>query len=167
MSEENITIELVRILRGLGWDIISFDFPQSGTGLDLKPNDSNEKNKDNYKPDIIVAKDGIALITENKVNYYEYDITKLNTLRETEIYSNSLDAILSPYNVELVYYGAALKLNKKNKEKLDNKKSKIDFSLLYDESKKVFIINYLETNYVENDKRLIVDLTSTKRILIK
>lgn len=158
MSEERITISLVRILRRLGWNIISFDFPQSGTGLDLRPNDSNEKNKDIYKPDIIAEKDGFAIITENKVDYYEYDITKLNTLRDTDIYSQSLSKILEPHNVKYIYYGVVLNLSKKNKKKLDLKKSLIDFSLLYKEKENEFVVNYLQSSNIKQDKLLLSKL---------
>lgn len=154
MSEEIITIEFIRILKSLDWDIISFDFPQSGTGLELRPNNSIEKNLGMIKPDIIAKKDGIVIITENKVNYYSKDIDKLNNLRDTDEYSDDLRNIIPSFEYANVYYGAILSMTSNNKLRLDKVKNKIDFSILYDNSTKGFRINYIESNRINNDKIL-------------
>lgn len=166
MSEEVITIEFIRILKLIGWDIISFDFPQSGTGLELRPNNSIEKNLGMIKPDIIAQKDGIVLITENKVNYYKKDIDKLNNLRETDDYSNDLRNIIPSYNTSKIYYGVILKLTNNNKLKLDKIKDKIDFSIFYDDKIKKFKINYIESKMLDSDIVLKNQLLSNEKIQI-
>lgn len=45
MSEEQVTKLILEWLLNKKWNIIAFDFPQSGTGIYLHPNDqSSEKN---------------------------------------------------------------------------------------------------------------------------
>ena len=57
MTEENVTKKLLGWLQDNGWDIVCYDFPQSGTGIFLHPNDTLEKNKDSINPDIVAVKE--------------------------------------------------------------------------------------------------------------
>ena len=68
MREENVTKNILQWLQINKWEIICFDFPQSGTGVLLHLNDINrtEKNKGGIIPDIIAVKNGIAVFFENK-----------------------------------------------------------------------------------------------------
>ena len=45
MNEEEVTKSILSKLRSDSWTIISFDFPQSGTGKTLHPNESSNKNE--------------------------------------------------------------------------------------------------------------------------
>ena len=66
MTEEQVTKSLLKWLSDHQWEIICFDFPQSGTGRFLHPNGDTNKNKDTINPDIVAVKDNICLFFENK-----------------------------------------------------------------------------------------------------
>lgn len=40
MREENVTKKIIKYLKKNEWEIISFDFPQSGTGIMILPDDN-------------------------------------------------------------------------------------------------------------------------------
>ena len=63
MTEEQVTKALLQYLTDNGWHIVCFDFPQSGTGRVLHPNNADgEKNKDSIIPDIVAIKNNISLL---------------------------------------------------------------------------------------------------------
>ena len=66
MTEEELTISLLEFLQVKGWDIICYDFPQSGTGRMIHPDDTNSKTEGGIIPDIVALKDGICIFFENK-----------------------------------------------------------------------------------------------------
>ena len=69
MSEERVTKEIIKYLKKNDWLILSYDFPQSGTGtLILPDNSSSEKNKDSIIPDIIAIKDNKCIFFEDVTN---------------------------------------------------------------------------------------------------
>lgn len=105
MTEEQVTKAILRGLMQEGWEIVCYDFPQSGTGVFLHPNDSNEKNKDTINPDIVAVKNNKCVFFENKSYFYYPDFEKINTLRNTNDYSEAIDDLLERYNIELIYYG--------------------------------------------------------------
>lgn len=79
MTEEQVTKSLLHYLTDNGWHIVCFDFPQSGTGRILHPNNANsQKNKDSIIPDIVAVKNNISLFFENKDRYYFPDYEKVN-----------------------------------------------------------------------------------------
>ena len=61
MTEETVTKLLLEWLMNNGWEIICFDFPQSGTGRLLHPNGSTEKNKNAINPDIVAVRNGTCV----------------------------------------------------------------------------------------------------------
>lgn len=79
MREERVTINILNWLEENGWQIVCYDFPQSGTGILLHSNGDNrtEKNKGGIISDIIVVKKDIALFFENKDRFYQPDFDKL------------------------------------------------------------------------------------------
>ena len=105
MTEEQVTKVILGWLMQEGWEIVCYDFPQSGTGVFLHPNGNNEKNKDTINPDIVAVKNNKCVFFENKSYFYYPDFEKINTLRNTSDYSEAIDDLLERYNIELVCYG--------------------------------------------------------------
>ena len=105
MTEEQVTKAILSWLISLGWNIICYDFPQSGTGVYLHPNGSKEKNKESINPDIVAVKDNICLFFENKSYFYFPDFEKINMLRTTDKYSNDINALLKEYHINCIKYG--------------------------------------------------------------
>ena len=64
MREEKVTITMLKWLQSNDWQIVCFDFPQSGTGVSLHPNQNireKTKNKGAIIPDIIANKNAKSL----------------------------------------------------------------------------------------------------------
>jgi len=68
MKEEKVTKNILAWLESNGWEIISYDFPQSGTGvlLHLNSDKRTEKNKGGIIPDIIAVKNKIGVFMESE-----------------------------------------------------------------------------------------------------
>lgn len=115
MTEEQVTKAILQHLQNNGWRIVCFDFPQSGTGRVLHPNNAvGEKNKDSIIPDIVAVKNGIALFFENKDRFYKPDYKKINELIVDNQFTNAIATLLSVYNVKNIYYGIGLPTEKHN-----------------------------------------------------
>lgn len=111
MREERVTINILNWLEINGWKIICYDFPQSGTGVLLHPNsDENRttKNKGGIIPDILATRNSVALFFENKDRFVLSDFEKLKEIKTLGNYSNSLNTILSNFNITSVYYGIGI-----------------------------------------------------------
>ena len=55
LKEAKVTVNILNWLEQEGWEIICYDFPQSGTGIMLHPNNqegSKSKNQDGIIPDL-------------------------------------------------------------------------------------------------------------------
>lgn len=127
MTEEQVTKTLLSWLMKNGWHIVCFDFPQSGTGKVLHPNNANgEKNKDSIIPDIVAVKDRIALFFENKDRFYLPDYYKVHELIVDNQYSNAISSLLSEYTIEKIFYGIGLP-TEKHKEKSVQSSYLVDF----------------------------------------
>ena len=94
MTEENVTKSILSYLIGRGWKIVSFDFPQSGTGRSLHPSGSVSKNTGILIPDVVAVKDGVSIYLENKDHYYPDDFTKVNNVLQTKVYAESFFRVL-------------------------------------------------------------------------
>lgn len=105
MTEERVTKTILKWLISKGWEIICYDFPQSGTGILLHPNGSIDKNKDTISPDIVAVKYDKCLFFENKSYFYYPDFEKIQHLRTTDDYSNDIDSLLSNHEVKSIKYG--------------------------------------------------------------
>jgi hypothetical protein len=105
MTEERVTISILNWLKEKDWEIVAFDFPQSGTGKVLHKNGSTNKNQDTIIPDIIAVKGGVSLFFENKNKYYYKDFEKLNQLREDNQYTQDINSLLEEYHISRIYYG--------------------------------------------------------------
>lgn len=120
MSEESVTKNILNWLMRFEWEIVCFDFPQSGTGHFLHPNNSeSEKNKRAINPDIVAVKNNICLFFENKDRFYFLDYKKQNSLINGDEYSNAINDLLSNYTVDKIYYGIGLPKIKHSKKSED------------------------------------------------
>ena len=141
MREERVTINILNWLEENRWQIICYDFPQSGTGVLLHPNSDNriEKNKGGIIPDIIAVKNKIGIFFENKDRFYSPDFEKLFEIKTNSNYSDSLDLLLKNYEVNFIYYGVGISNIKKEIEKCKKHISKIDFLLSTNEKKDILV----------------------------
>jgi len=127
MTEEQVTKTVLNALIKDEWKIIAFDFPQSGSGKMLHPNENiSEKNKGGIVPDIVAVKEGLCLFFENKDRFVLDDFHKVAAFINENQYSNSISALLSDYHIDKILYGVAFPSNKwSNKSKLNA--SLVDF----------------------------------------
>lgn len=116
MTEEKVTKAILSYLIENEWEIISFDFPQSGTGILLQPDDSYlEKSKGAIIPDIVAAKNKICLFFENKDKFYYPDYIKINELITKDTYKKAIMDLISKHHIHTIYYGIGLPTSKYSK----------------------------------------------------
>lgn len=108
MTEEQVTKALLKWLIDNRWEIICFDFPQSGTGRLLHPNGANEKNKGAINPDIVAVRDDVCLFFENKDRFYFPDYEKVNDLIVDNDYTEDIAKLLNGHMVNEFYFGIGL-----------------------------------------------------------
>lgn len=142
MREESVTKNILIWLQYYGWNIVSYDFPQSGTGILLHPNtDENRtsKNKGGIIPDILATRNSVALFFENKDRFVMSDFEKLKEIKTLGNYSNSLNKILSDFSVTSIYYGVGIPAIEKHVKKSLENIDEIDFLISTNENGDVFI----------------------------
>lgn len=140
MTEENVTKTLLNWLIKRNWQIVCFDFPQSGTGILLHPNNkSSEKNKDSINVDIVAVRDNICVFLENKNRFCYSDYKKINFLINENEYSKSIENLLSDYTVDKIYYGIGIPSKKHSKQSKDSEKL-VDFILGVEETGGVSVL---------------------------
>jgi hypothetical protein len=130
MREEKVTITILKWLQNNGWQIICFDFPQSGTGVSLHPNQDlreKTKNKGAIIPDIVANKDKISLFFENKDRFVLSDFQKINLIKTGGDYDNSIAELLKNYPTDEIYYGIGLPNSKLLEKKLNEHEYLVDF----------------------------------------
>lgn len=94
MTEEMVTKAILRFLISRGWKIISFDYPQSGTGRALHPRGSSSKTEGVLIPDVVAVKDGVSIYLENKDHYYPDDFAKVASVLRTRDYAEAFANML-------------------------------------------------------------------------
>lgn len=140
MTEEQVTKALLKYLTDNNWHIVCFDFPQSGTGRVLHPNNADgKKNKDSIIPDIVAVKNNISLFFENKDRFYFPDYKKVNKLIVDNQYTKAIDKLLSDYVIEKIYYGIGLP-TEKHKEKSKESSVLVNFIFGVNPDKSVEIL---------------------------
>lgn len=113
MNEEQVTKSILKCLIENGWDILCFDFPQSGTGRLLHPdNQPNAKNLLSINPDIVTIKKDICLFFENKDRFFKSDFIKVNGLIQNNNYTKDISKLLDGYDIKKIYYGIGMPLRK-------------------------------------------------------
>jgi hypothetical protein len=131
MTEERVTKAILQWLEKNRWNIVCFDFPQSGTGVLLHPNKKirTSKNKGAIMPDIVAIKGTMVIIMENKDRFVLDDFNKIQDLRLGDDYSESISKLLEAYNYSQIFYGAGLPSTKNTESKIEDYKDKIDFAI--------------------------------------
>ena len=143
MTEEQVTKNILKWLIDNDWEIVCYDFPQSGTGHFLHPNGSTEKNKETINPDIVAVKNNICIFSENKDRFYLPDYKKQNKLIVNNNYTNAINELLKKYSVTTIYYGIGLPSSKYKNAAVQNR-NLVDF--IFGVSKQV-TINILYDNH--------------------
>lgn len=142
MREENITKHLLCWLQNQNWQVVCFDFPQSGTGLMVHPNSSvnqNEKNRGGIIPDIIAIRSTVAVYFENKDRFVKSDFDKLKGIKSLGNYSDGLNELLKKYGIEKVYFGIGIPTIKREIDKSKKHLEDIDFLVSTDNVGNVII----------------------------
>lgn len=121
MTEEQVTKAILAFLIDNGWNIVAYDFPQSGSGKMLRPNDNiSEKNKGGLIPDIVAVKNGVCLFFENKDRVVISDFQKVSSLINDNQYTNDISALLAGHSVIKIFYGVGFPSDKWNKSAAAN-----------------------------------------------
>ena len=136
MTEEQVTKTILKWLCTNSWNVICYDFPQSGTGRLLHPNGVSEKNKGAINPDIVAVRNRVCLFFENKDRFYFPDYEKVNSLIIDNQYTDAISTLLSGYNVSQIYYGIGLP-TEKHSDKSKQASSLVDFILGVQEDKTI------------------------------
>jgi hypothetical protein len=150
ITEESITKAILSWLESNGWEIICFDFPQSGTGVSLHPNKNirTTKNKGSIIPDIIAIKKGIVVFFENKDRFVLNDFAKIEHLKLSGEYTESVSAILSNYSYTQIYYGIGLPLSDITYRRTFENKEKIDFAIFVETDGSILIEYQTEAIFI-------------------
>jgi hypothetical protein len=141
ITEEQATKAILDWIENNDWEIICFDFPQSGTGISLHPNNElrTTKNKGAFIPDIVAIKNEIVVFFENKDRFVLDDFVKVQDLRQNNDYSNSIEKLLMNFRYTKIFYGVGLVYSVKAEKKTNENLDKIDFAILYHENKTIKI----------------------------
>jgi hypothetical protein len=141
ITEEQATKAILDWLETNDWKIICFDFPQSGTGVSLHPNEElrTTKNKGAFIPDIVAIKNSIVIFFENKDRFVLDDFMKVQDLRNNNDYSNSIERLLTECEYSKIFYGVGLVYSENTEQKTNLHLDKIDFAILYHENKTIKI----------------------------
>lgn len=129
ITEEDVTKYTLDWLSDRGWSIISFDFPQSGTGIVIHPNNRVSKSKGSFIPDIVCYKDGVVLFFENKDRFLLSDFDKVNNIRSTTEYSESIGSLLSVVEYNDLRYGVCIAYSEKALRRSLSYSDNVDFIL--------------------------------------
>lgn len=141
ITEEQATKAILNWLENNDWKIICFDFPQSGTGVVLHPNNElrTTKNKGAFIPDIVAIKTDIVVFFENKDRFVLDDFVKVQDLRQNNDYSTSIEKLLADFKYANIFYGVGLVHSANTEQKTNENLDKIDFAILYHENKTIKI----------------------------
>ena len=148
LTEEQVTKAILDWLEANGWEIICFDFPQSGTGVSLHPNEElrTTKNKDAFIPDIVAIKNSSVVFFENKDRFVLADFIKVEELKKNNDYSNSIEKLLKDFEYSNIFYGVGLAHSDNTENKTNDNLDKIDFALFISEYRSVSV--YYQINSI-------------------
>lgn len=147
MTEEQVTKAFLKKMIESGWKIICFDFPQSGTGRFLHPNNAvGDKNLGTINPDIVAVKDGICLFFENKDHFYYPDYEKQNKLITNNQYTEDISKLLKGNVVKTFFYGIGIPTTAHGQKSVDSQEL-VDFVFGVEEDKSV--IPLYNPNHIE------------------
>ena len=138
MTEEDVTKTLIAWLQIKEWSIISYDFPQSGTGIKIRPANSKEKNKGVMIPDIIALKGSFMTFFENKPYLSQDDIKKVKKFKSVE-YRVSIENLAALYGATQILYGIGFLYSEKL-ESLIFFDAELDFAVSVRSDKTVHVL---------------------------
>jgi len=127
LKEEQVTKAIIKWLISNGWEILCYDFPQSGTGRCFHPNDSNSKTDGIWIPDIVAHKGSNLIFFENKDRFVYNDFEKVERLKNTTCYSMAIKEITQGYNYDSIHYGIGFPQSPGNISKATSHLDMIDF----------------------------------------
>lgn len=142
IAEEQITRHAMAWMRGLRFDIVSFDYPGSGTGTPLHPDPElrTTKNAGVIIPDIVAARQASLLFFENKVRFSRSDVDGLLNLKSGR-YSKAISGLLAERDQEcLPLVGMALWDVPLNRARLLGVRDEIDFAVVINEGGDVEVL---------------------------
>lgn len=141
ITEEQATKAILDWLEANDWKIICFDFPQSGTGVSLHPNEElrTTKNKGAFIPDIVAIKNRTVIFFENKDRFVLDDFFKVKNLRNKNDFSNSIERLLAEFEYTEILYGVGLVHSVFAEQMSSLHIDKIDFCVFYHGDKTIKI----------------------------
>lgn len=115
MKEEKVTLAIIEFLKAADWEILSFDYPQSGTGVTIHPanRQMGAKRENTITPDIIALKIDNLIVMENKVYFSAEDVKKLRKVKKG-VFTRSLRYNFPDINWQKIWVG--LGISDKDKE---------------------------------------------------
>ena len=139
ITEEQATKAILDWLELNDWQIICFDFPQSGTGISLHPNEDIRigKNKGAFIPDIVAIKNDTVVFFENKDRFVLGDFCKIQDLRQSNDYSNSTEKLLTDFHYSQIFYGIGIVYSINAEQKTSEQVDKVDFAIFYHADKSI------------------------------
>jgi len=152
ITEEQVTKALLDWLELNDWKIICFDFPQSGTGVSLHPNENIRigKNKGAFIPDIVATKNDTVVFFENKDRFMLSDFVKIQELRQNNDYSSSIKKLLASFKYSRIFYGVGLIYSNSTEQKTNEHINKIDFAIFYHANKLIQV--FYDSNEIFNEQ---------------
>jgi len=138
VTEELITIAIVQYLSLRQWTIISYDFPQSGSGYRFTENFTGSCSSCKALiPDIIAQKEGQLFIWENKVKFSVLDIEKYRNF--TSSFSNSIESLRKETSFQNMFFGIGVAHSLYNIKKIDLYSNQLDFAVIVDQESTVIV----------------------------
>lgn len=134
IREEQVTKNILKWLQSKSWEIVCYDFPQSGTGRVLHPDNTVSKTDGAIIPDIVAIKDETVVVFENKDRFVLEDFEKINRLRQTTEYNKSFGILLKKYTYNKILYGNGMPYTKNNESKSLKHKRLTDFVVFVNET---------------------------------
>ncbi len=114
MREEVITKFAIQALTSMGWRVLAYDFPQSGSTFRLRATsviDGGSKNQGNIIPDVVAHKGRTVIIVETKPQEDRSDVVKLLELRDQwSDHAASLRVLIEPEAYDNVRFGICIGL---------------------------------------------------------
>lgn len=132
MKEEQVTEAVENHLQETGWTIFAVDYPTSGSGLRLHPNDrkTGTKHGGSIVPDVVAYLENTVLMVESKPYFDADDASKLRRISDGR-YSESLHRRVYATKIENIH--TALAFPKPHLDSIkENALSGVDKLLLVD-----------------------------------
>ena len=127
VREEHVTKAILKWLMATGWEVVCFDFPQSGTGKVLHPDNTLSKTDGAIIPDIVAIKGRGVGYFENKDRFVLEDFDKVHYIRESHLYDRAFAELLADCSYDRIYYGIGMPYSDSNYGKAMDESDKVDF----------------------------------------